>query len=260
MFTPRQQRKFGFICGFVLGFVNSLVVNMINHVFLPGIHLHEPWPGIFIFILFNSLVAGSMGAIALWTEDSFNGLLLSALLGSGINTIWSLIIKGQNPATFFLMILIFLPTLIFYFPLGIAVRWIAHQWNRANSNLSSNSGKIIITVICILLAGVSGVFSLYPAESRLAFVTADQLVQDGLKAKKPSELPIPLKDVEGFYKYAQENYTLDLSFETDRLAVPFTPSEYGLINSLIIIRFQNGYSFGCIFSTPGTIPVCGNFY
>jgi hypothetical protein len=62
--------------------------------------------------------------------------------------------------------------------------------------------------------------------------------------------------VEGFVQYAEGPYTLELGSEVDSLPVTRPRVGIGVIESLVIYRFENGFQFGCVFTPPQYVANC----
>ena len=256
--SARKRRLLGFITGAVLGLAYSLTANLVNRLLLPSLPLQEPFPGALLLALGSSLLAGLMGLITLWSDETFIGLLVSSLLGAGIAALWSWYTEDVSGVLLMLTFFVFLPRVFFYIPLGIAVHWISRQWQRVTLADRRNPGKVIVPVVCFLAAFGAGMFSIHPPEVRYALVTTDQILQEGMAAASEDDLPEPLQDVWYFTDYARGEYTLEVSLEPDRLPVQRPIAQYGQLVSLIIVQFENGFTIGCVFTPPHSMPVCGN--
>lgn len=257
----KQRQIFGFLSSLLLGLVYSLVSQLINSVFLPDVPLYVSPPGKFWLIVLGTLMIGFMGLIAAWPEEALPGVFLSALAGSVVTSIWTLYNQpGNRIVSFILLFLIFLPRLFFYLPLGVLVRWTISRWETASIyEKKPLSGCLNTLVISVILAGVAGAFSLHPAEVRQALDITNQIVQSGLDAPTPEDIPAPLQNVNRFANYARGDYQLRVGTDPDLLPVQRPVADYGVTESLIIIYFENTYFFGCVFTPPSNVPVCGDF-
>jgi hypothetical protein len=254
-----QRRLLGFVAGLVLGLAYALTANLINKIALPDIPFYYPWPGPVLLILGSTLVAGVMGLITAWPEETFIGMLIAAIFGAAVASLYSWRSSGTPPNYMVLTVITFLPRVFFYLPLGVAVQWIIHQWQRISLTGAYNRGKVVVPVICFLAALGSAAFSLYAKDIRYAITATNQLIQESLTASSKDALPEPLQDVWYFMSYAKGDYTLEVSLEPDRLPVQRPVVEYGKLVSLIIVRYENGFMFGCVYTPPRDMPVCGNF-
>lgn len=254
------RRLIGLISGMVLGLVYSLTANLINAIIMPDIPFYYPWPGPVLLILGSAIIAGIMGLITAWSEETFIGMLISALFGALVSSIYSWAAEGIPPAFLILTFMVLLPRLFLYIPLGVAVQWILRQWQRVMLTDSRDWGKIFVPVTCVIIAFLFGAFSLYAKEIRFAVTTTNEMVQQGRDKVNIQDLPGPLQSVSNFVEYAKGDYTLEVSLEPDRLPVQRPIAEYGKIVSLVIVRHDNGFIYGCIYTPPREIPICGNFH
>jgi hypothetical protein len=257
----KQRQLFGFLSSLLLGLVYSLVSQFINTIFMPDVPLYVPPPGRFLLIVLGTLMIGLMGLIASWPEEGLPGVFLSALAGSVVTSIWTLYNQpGNRIVSFILLFLIFLPRLFFYLPLGVLIRWTISRWEMASIfEKKPLKGCLNTLVISVILAGAAGAFSLYSTEARQALEITNQIVQSGVEASTQDDIPSPLRNVNRFENYARGNYQLRVGSDPDLLPVLRPVAEYGVTESLIIIYFENGYFFGCVFTPPSKVPVCGDF-
>lgn len=254
-----HRRLLGFISGFILGLVYSLMANTINLIAMPNIPFHFPWPGPIPLIVGSSLVTGVMGLITVWTDETFIGMLIAAFFGASVSAMYTYYTEGTPPTFIVLAVMLFIPRLFFYLPSAVAVQWIVHQWQRITLVDTRNPGKIIAPLVCFLLAVGSGTFALYAPEIRYALNTTNDLIQQSVSIEVREELPKPLQDVWYYVDFARGDYTMEVSLEPDRLPVQRPIAEYGKLVSLIIVRYDNGFTFGCVYTPPRIMPVCGNF-
>jgi hypothetical protein len=105
-------------------------------------------------------------------------------------------------------------------------------------------------VVLVALAVLGGRFSLYKPEAMQALQKANTLLVESMLIENKEELPVELRLVDGFIELAEGPYTLEWSSDVDRLAVTRPRVGIGVLESLIIYRFENGYIFGCTFTPP----------
>lgn len=183
----------------------------------------------------------------------------SAFVSSVLSSIWVLVSEASNrAAAFVLRFVVFLPRVFFFLPLSLAVRWILSVFTFNHSSLPSlrKFAPLIISLIFFMLAGF---FSLKDKETRLSLAAMNELIKAGMQASVPEELPKPLRSVEGFIQNAKGEYYFVIGSNPDMLPVQRQIVEVGVIEPFIITQFENGFRFGCVFSPPYTVPVCGNF-
>jgi hypothetical protein len=115
---------------------------------------------------------------------------------------------------------------------------------------------VIVSVIAFTALGLS---SRFPEEVRTSLVRMEALIQEGQQAASFDELPEPLKDVIGFRQNAKGDPTYEIGRNPDVLPVQRPFVDYGALEPFLIMRFENGFRFGCVFSPPYIVPACIDF-
>jgi hypothetical protein len=176
---------------------------------------------------------------------------LQAYLNSGIS---------EGVTSFFLFLFTFLPRMIVYLPLALFFRWALGNFDRTASISSGRKGRPFLALLLLLtLAIIGGRLSILAPEARLALKDGNALVLEGMSAvENGTGLPEPLIVVDGFSTYAKGPYTLEWSSDVDQLPVTRPIAGFGVIESLIIFRFENDYQFGCAYTPPSRVPKCIN--
>lgn len=260
--SDQKRRAYGLIIGLAFGFPYSLISQFINVWALPGIPLHELPIGRFASMILTSLFMGVMGLIVAWDEESFWGLFGSGMLAVFSSSLLAFINSGERQivTSFFLSLFTFLPRLIFYLPLGIFFRWLLGIVDTTGRAPSSGLSRLLkVTSSILIVAVVGGRFSQMSPEAKDALKDMNALVLEGLSAvANGEEVPETLIPVDGFTSYAAGTYTLEWSSDVDSLPVTRPMADFGVTESLIIIRFENDYQFGCAFTPPSNIPKCIN--
>lgn len=258
--SDTTRRRLGFIYGLILGLAYSLVASFINQWALPGLPLYAPWPGAPGLVVLGALMFAALGLAAAWSEEPIPGVIASAACGSLLSSIWAWQTQpGQKALALILLFYLFLPRVVFYLPFGAAVRWLISRSERALTAATPLYQRAAPALLMVLLAAGLGTFSLHGEEVRTALRVTDDMVQKGVKASTLADVPGPLKGLDDFINRANGEYTLAVSLDTDILPVQRPVAAYGVTESLIIVRFENGYMFGCVFTPPSSVPVCGNF-
>ena len=257
-----HRRRAGVFIGVFLGIGYSLTANLINHWALRDIPIYAPPPGEFWIIVITILMFGGLGLVAAWTEESLPGVLISGLAGSFLSSVWMLINETANRGgAFALLALIFLPRMFFYMPFGALVRWLIHKWDQPTAQVVAPVRRLIPAILSFVILASLGTFSLFPEETRVSLVRMDALLKEGMQSQATTrnELPKPLQSVDGFIQNAKGEYRFTIGSDPDVLPVQRPVVEYGEPEPFIIIRFENGFRFGCVFSPPYIQPACGNF-
>jgi hypothetical protein len=256
-----HRRRTGLIIGLVLGTGYSLTTNMVNHLALPNIPLYTPPPGPIGLTMITVLMFGVLGLLAAWPDESLPGALLSGLAGSIISSIWILFTQTDKTATLAVLVLVFLPRIFFYLPFGGLVRWLIHKLDQPTAKPIAPVRRLIPIFLAFLFMIFIGSFALLPKETRGALVKMEALLQAGMQSQAASsaDLPKPLQPVLGFRQKANGEYSYIIGSDPDVLPVQRPVTDYGELEPFIIIKFKNGFRFGCVFSPPYVQPACIDF-
>jgi len=260
--SDQQRRMAGFRVGVAFGLPYLYISQFINVWMLPGIPLFDLPIGRAATVILGTLSMGILGTIVAWYEESFWGILGGALFGVVVSHVQAYINSGESQAvsSFILFVYTFLPRLIIYIPAGLFLRWALNQQEYIVARSpDSLRRRVTVWVAILVVAVIGGRFSLYVPEANQALKDADVLVLDGLSSVENGvDLPKPLIPVDGFSAYAKGAYTLEWSSDVDSLPVTRPRASFGVVESLIIIRFESGYWFGCVYTPPGYIANCIN--
>lgn len=257
-----QRRRKGLIIGVILGLGYSITANLINRLMLPDIPLFVPPPGALGLFIVTVAMFGILGLIAAWTDEDLPSVLISGVAGSLISSIWIMLYGTvDRGGTFALLVLLFLPRMFFYLPFGALVRWLISRVDRATPTPIAPVRRLTPVFLSFVLMISLGMFELHPKETRDSLVRMNELILIGMQsqATNRSELPKALQPVEGFIQRANGNYRFTIGADPDVLPVQRPVVEYGEPEPFIIIRFDNGFRFGCVFSPPYQNPACIDF-
>lgn len=259
MKTDLHRRRAGLLIGLVLGTGYSLTSNLVNRVVLPDIPLYTPPPGLTGLIIVSTLMFGMLGLIAAWTDEALPGVLLSALVGSVVSSVWMVVNETNKFAAVTLLLVVFMPRVFFFLPVGGLVRWLIHRFDLPKS--AGLLRRLAPTFLAFILLAATGTSSILPRETRDALIKMDALLQTGMNSQAASreDLPKPLQSVQGFIQYARGGYRFTIGSNPDVLPVQRPMVAYGEPEPFIIVRFENGFRFGCVFSPPYIQPACIDF-
>jgi hypothetical protein len=259
--SERSRRTLGAIFGAAMGLVYGLVAQNINTLVLPGIPLYQPPPGKFTTILLTILLGGLLGFIAAWPEDAIPGVLYSALAGIVFTSLYSMFLAEGGDRQVFQMLIIFiftfLPRAILFIPMSAMIRWAVSVWQAELQTVTFSVRKLAISLgLVLLLAGLVGLFSLYPRQGREALATTHVLLQQAQRSTSAGGLPDEIKAVDGFSQVGVGSYTLRLSDDPDKLPIARPPAGYEETEYAVLVRFENGFRFACVYGKPGVPPIC----
>jgi hypothetical protein len=262
--SDKSRRVIGSVIGLLMGLAYGLVNLWINPLFLPGIPLYNPPPGAFGDLVIACLGGGLMGLLAAWPEEATPGVLLSSLVGAVGTTLMTLL--GDDvylelvAGTLVLLLVTFLPRAILFIPIGMLVRWGLRVWSVEFQSVAFSIRRLALTTaIILLLAGAAGALSLYSRQGRQALTFTNELVKAGSQAASREDLPEPLRTVDGYIQGARGAYSLQLSDNPDIIPVQRPIAGFGVREYAVLVRFENGYHFGCAFTPPHTDPACQTY-
>jgi hypothetical protein len=252
---------FGAFFGAWLGGVYALVTQAVNWLFLPGIPLAPPSGTLASYLVEFILIGALLGWICAIPAHRMAGVLLGGLVSALLISVMAL--RGTWGGEFFsatliLMLLTFMPLVVLMLPISLAIRIgvDAQRVDPARPYLWARRYAIpgLLTVLVVIL----GVLALYSREERSAFQYVQGMIQQSQLAASVAALPEPVREIPGFLENSRGAYQLSWS---DRVDTFFGPVPIGseLSQFLIITRFENGYSFACVFSENRQIPNCAAY-
>lgn len=262
--SDSTRRILGMVFGLIIGLTYSLVSHLINNLFLPGVPLYYPDPGLTTSILLTCLNGALIGLVASWPEDTLPGIILGSLVGALVTTIYSL--RGMNggldffSGLFVLLVMTFLPRALLFLPIAGLTRWVLGLWKEEFQTITFSVRRLTLSLLSlVLIAGLVGAFSLYPRYARQVLAQMDQLIQAGMQTTNEENLPVSLKQVSGFTQGARGVYSLELSDNPDLLPVQRPMASYNDQEYAVFVRFENGFRFGCVFISSLPDPTCGTY-
>jgi hypothetical protein len=258
-----SQRRLGLVLGLILGLGFSATSNLINSWVMPQIPLATPWPGTFWLTALSIAMFGLLGLLAAWTEENLPGIFFSALVGTLISTVWSLVSDSSNRVgTFVILTLIFLPRIFFYLPFGWLVRWLVDKLRHPYPSRGGEVApvrRLIPVFASFLVVVLIGMTARVSAAEQKSLTRMKELIEEGRLVSTRAELPSALRNVNGFVENANGAYAFSLGANPDALPVQRPLVKYGEEEPFVIVRFENGFRFGCVFSPPYVVPVCIDF-
>ncbi len=261
------RRLAGALFGAMLGLIYSFVSLVINRITLPGIPLYVPPPGLTGNILYTMLLAVLIGLVTCWPESGLLGTFLGGLVGAVLviigtfsNALGTQRAFGVNFTSLFYSLLpliyVTLPIIVISMLLSAPIRWSVQSLVPADPTEPINLKKTIWpTIIILALTILLGSLSIYSSLTRTELRQMDSLVQEGIQTTTTAALPEPLQPVDGFLEKASGAYSLEWADNADAFQGPRpTISDSG--QTTITVRFDNGFTFVCLFIPKASHPLC----
>jgi len=201
-----------------------------------------------------------LGFVAALPEEPLPGIILSGLIGSVISSIWSAMAQTTTEnGSLIVMFVVFLPRIFFYAPFGALVRWLIGRLERHTYRPVAPVVRLVPVILSFMAIALLGVTNMVSKETRLSITRMEALIKEGQQATARKELPKALQNINGFVENAEGEYTYEIGGNPDALPVKRPFVEYGEEEPFLIIRFKNGFRFGCVFSPPYIVPACIDF-
>jgi hypothetical protein len=259
--NEKSRRILGTIIGIAMGLAYSLVAQNINGIYLPGIPIYEAAPGKTMTIIITILIGGLMGLITAWPEDALPGALFGAVTGITASSLYNIYLSEQGTlqiaGALIVFIMTFLPRAVLFLPLTALTRWVIGEWSRELRDVNFSVTRLALSLLLVvLLAGAIGALSLYPRQARQVLETTHSLIQTGKQSTSLEELPDELKPVDGFIQNSRVAFTLRLSEDPDQLPITRPVSAYNETEYAVIVNYENGFRFGCVFTPPLLHAIC----
>ncbi len=261
MQSNSNRRISGLIFGAWLALAYAYVAVEINRSALPDIPLAGPPGGDFGYYL-EFLAAGAlMGLLACWPERIWAGVLLGWAAGVAefLFLPWKNALGPAQAPTF--DIAAFLPLVVCLLPLTIGVRMTVEKLP-ARPGRQQILSQIGWPLAATALAVTFCIFALYSQDVKDDFQITQNLMVQAQKSTDASTLPTSLKDISNWFPNANGSYTLSWSEKTDLLMwerLGGTAGTNSARDIVILVRFSNSFSLGCMFTLGKQIPVCANF-
>jgi hypothetical protein len=259
------RRRLGALLGAGLGLAYGLTSQWINALFLPGIRFYQPPWGPVGNTALSVAVGALIGLVSAWPGQSLLGALAGCAVGALLVEIAVLLpgdSSGLLAAKGVLGFFIFLPmAALLALPIGL-VRWAVSKQEEARQMAPPWRvpawKRVLLPLLLILAAAGLGALALYPERGRAVLTRMEAIVQAADRAALPAEMQA-IK-VDGYPERAKGRYTLDWEKgELSRFAIP-RPLDNEWEQSAVIARFDNGWSFVCLFITPDAEPRCAPSY
>jgi hypothetical protein len=258
------RRLIGVLIGTMLGLTYGLVSEFANVIALPGVPLFQSPPGRALTIVLEIVGGGMLGFLAAWPAEAINGVMISALTGTSLSTLLTMILqRGDASRTMqvtALLFLTFLPRAFFFIPAAVLTLWVLARWNEETVyHPFEIKRRALSPLLAIALALAAGWFSIYSPEARTALRDLNGLIQVSLQASSASDIPEALRPVDGLWGAEHGRYTLQLIDDAEAIPVQRPMTSISDYVPAIIVRFEDGLRFGCVYIPPYTRAYCEDF-
>ena len=262
------RRWVGVIAGAAVGLAYGLAAQLVNRLGT-GAPLYQPPLGPLGNALLIACIGALIGLATAWPAKSMTGILLGAMAGMALLQLRSWVLP-DTMAVFeqmgFVSNLVFdLIALPFAFlialPISLVLRWLVADLcdQRGHSILSWRRLRLPVLILAVMV--FLGTWASFPRTVRETIRAMNGLMEAGMAATSPSQVPEPLRTGvgRGLLNEGIGAYQLEWDAGVSKLSVGdngvATLSQPG---SPITIRarFENGYSISCRYTPPGAIPIC----
>lgn len=261
-----KDRNFYRFGGAVIGAWLALVYAFISlqavRLSLPDLPLRDPTGGTLGYFFSFALVGTLLGLAVCWPEKTW----LGALAGIGASAVLIFLLPwkdplgppGQTIGVQFHFLATYTAPVVFMLVMTFMARLtINYLPDRPQGGIVI--GRFAWPLAATALAVVLGSLAAYPPAIQDGLRSTQGLVQQGLQATGPNALPGALKGVQGWFPNAAGQYALEWSAALGRFKGPLPAKPYTANEFLVIVRFENQFTFACIYGPEIEAAVCANY-
>jgi hypothetical protein len=262
MASQKSLRLQGVVFGVWLSWLYAFVADQANRMNLPGIPLPDPQGGFAGYYLGAILAGALIGLASTWPENSWVGAGLGGLVGAFLAFFapWQQALGSTNQTVgvAVLTLTTFIPLALILAPISLLLRLSVNHLPTTSAGML-NPRRIGLPLAVSILAVLIPIWGMYSPDVKDAFYTSKSLLEEGLKASNPGQLPAPLQSVTGFIPNAAGRYSLEWSDSVERFMGPRPVTSRQNSDYLIIARFQNGFTLACLYAPGVKQPSCTNY-
>jgi hypothetical protein len=259
------RRLAGLLLGGTVGLGYGMVSQGINRLILPGVPLYQP-PYNATGNAIACLAGGALlGLICSWPQGSVQGTFLASAVSALAIVIGSFISAGMTRQVLVTAavtgIFLALPFWGMLVPVLAALRWAVDHLEESHRDRLHWGLRVVRSVLLILIAGLIGLHTRYPAEARRLLIDTHAWLQQAQQVTAEPGLPawLAAPDVGGFVQRGRGSY--ELSWEKrdlERYRIP-RPGRNFNNHSAVIAHFAGGWNLVCIYITAEEPPLCKGF-
>lgn len=260
------RRQVGALLGLLLGLVYGVISQSMNPLALPELPLYQPPLGAFWNAVIWPAAGLLLGLVSAWPEESLYGTLASSATGTLLLILSTLVSRDFNIGAFATRLMIwfflFLPTTALLLLILWAHRWATNQVVEERGQPFFSFARVRGPLLLLVLVGWAASLSLYPDYALGMLNRTQALLEQGQAAGDPASLPKPLQHerVGGFLEHGQGGYTLEWNNKiTNIYNIPRSMAKSPWEESVVIIRFENGWNLVCLYADGAAEASCRGF-
>lgn len=265
MTRETYRRLAGLTLGAAMGLAFTGIWHGLDLVLLPGIPLYMPPFGAGGNILLGTGIGALLGLLCAWMEPSVPGILLSAAVGAAFFLSGGMINHQRSAllaaASAIGMIFLWLPFSAMAVLVMAPVRIAVNRLTDTRSEKPLAPERLWLPVVLVIAAGALGYAMVFKPPARTVILRTQDLLQQGLRANNPADLPTPLRGsgTKNFTINASPAYTLSWENQNlTRFAIP-RPAGPDYLISVVVARFDNGWNVVCLYPNVEAEPRCKSF-
>ena len=258
----RFRRISGVIIGAGVGLVLGAVSQSIRSLTMPGLPFYQPPFGPAINALVCITAGTLMGMASAWPQETAPGVGLGSLVGALTVVAVTLGDRQLNWAAsagvLLALLLIMLPFAAASVPIALSLRWAANKQEDSFRAGYFMWSRVIAPLVLVLAAAGLALTMLYPPEARPPLARTNELIQQGRASSGFQALPAPLQadTLSDFPQHAHLPYTLEWTRDLGPYGQVIDPNADASQQAAVVVRFDDGWSFVCLYPTPQAEPLC----
>lgn len=258
----RYRRAAGLIIGALVGLVFGLTSQGINSFMLPGLDFYQPPFGPIVNAVLCFLSGALLGLVSAWPQESPLGVFLASIAGALIVFAVTLadpqLDSRVGAGLLAMLVFLALPFAAAIVPIAVGLRWAANKQEDAFRSKYRVWGRILAPLVLLIAAGGLAATALYPSQARPRLLQTNDMVKASRAASNTGALPPPfqVEAMDGLLDHVQRPYTLEWNRQFDRYGSVISPNVDMRDQSIVVVRFEDGWTFACLFVGRDAEPLC----